>query len=138
MTTAYPHAPQEERGELPARLDSYVRLAAIVTEQLEALRHNDTARLSQLDSERALVEQELSGSAPTANEGDAAGDWRDQLDLLLTRALEEVKQGGAGDQLLHQHLTHLHDASLSAMRALELRRLAGGPGVEGGKLDVRY
>jgi hypothetical protein len=138
MTTAYRHAAQEERGELDTRLDSYLRLAAIVTEQLEALGHQDAARLSQLDSERALVEQELEGTAPTTGEREAAGDWKEELDHLLTRALEEVKQGGGGDQLLRQHLTRLHEAALSAMRELELRRLGTGPEVEGGRLDVRF
>jgi hypothetical protein len=138
MTTAYLHAVREERDELGTHLDSCVRLAGIVAEQLEALRHGDTARLGQLDAERAVVERELEGTSSTPTEGAVPGDWKEQLDLLLSRAVEEVKQGGGGEQLLRRQLTRLHEAALGAMRELELRRLAAGPGVEGGKLDVRY
>jgi hypothetical protein len=138
MRTAYLHVPHEERDEIGTRLDSYLRLAAIVTEQLEALGRGDAARLSQLDTERAVVERELEGTAPPPDESGVAGGWNEQLDRLVNRALEEVKQGGVGDQLLRRHVTRLHEAALGAMRELELRRLGAGPGVEGGKLDVRF
>lgn len=129
LTASLPEPDDSEAREAPrldVRLEAYARYLSLVAEQLRALEGGELGRLRTLLEERAALETELD----------------EEIEALLTRALDALDQGMERDQELRDHWRSLQEDALRVTRGVHAPRLHRGRYPQGpqtpARLDVRF
>jgi hypothetical protein len=134
MSRAAAAGAQPERG-LEARIEGYVRYAALVRAQIQALERGDLDAFGTLLRQRDALARELGGAAPAGAEP-AAGTAGHAA--VLREALERCAEA---DRRLLERLHAMRAEARAGLRRLEERRSRIGAYLRGGpqapRLDVR-
>jgi chromosome segregation ATPase len=112
-----------EHESLRTRIQSYARLMAIIADQLEALDQGRALRYQELSAERERLQRELDAAR---GDDESPSDGVDALAPLLHHTLQEIESEAETQARLRARLTEIRDASLQAIRRLELRSVRGG------------
>jgi hypothetical protein len=112
-----PHASPDSR--LRVRLAAYSRYAAIVQEQLRALREENMARFDELAGTRAEIQEELEAASEGGQE---EAELDEEGKALLNGAAEELGRAMVQDQEIESRLLRLRAEAGGQIRALSGRK----------------